>query len=88
MKIKKRCLYSPQVSKLYLNEFPKLRITADFSHWCCVSESLLYGNKEEIVETKKRAMSIHARLDYSQGPQVNHAFTPENKEALEKYLEW
>jgi hypothetical protein len=49
---------------------------------------LLNGHDEVIIEAEKRAMSIHARVGYSQGPQVNHPFAPENKEALEKHLEW
>lgn len=30
----------------YLHKYPDLRITADFSHWCCVAESYLQDQHE------------------------------------------
>lgn len=83
-----RCLYSAPMSKLYFKQLSELKITADFSHWCCVSESLLEGQEETVDEAISRTRYIHARVGYSQGAQVNHPFAPENKEALEKHLGW
>ncbi|WP_299583903.1 TIM barrel protein [uncultured Sunxiuqinia sp.] len=83
-----RCLYSAPMAKLYFDELPELKISADFSHWCCVSESLLEGQDDLMYEAIKRTKYIHARVGYSQGPQVNHPFAPENNEALDKHLFW
>uniref|UniRef100_UPI0032172B0E sugar phosphate isomerase/epimerase family protein n=1 Tax=uncultured Draconibacterium sp. TaxID=1573823 RepID=UPI0032172B0E len=83
-----RCLYSAPMAKLYFKEFPELKLSADFSHWCCVSESLLEGQDDLMDEAIKRTKYIHARVGHSQGPQVNHPFAPENREAMEKHTGW
>lgn len=83
-----RCLYSAPMSKLYFEQLPELKITADFSHWCCVSESLLEGQENVVDEAIQRTRFIHARVGNSQSPQVNHPFAPENKKDLENHLEW
>jgi hypothetical protein len=83
-----RFLYSSSAAKNYFDRFPDLQIAADFSHWCCVSESLLEGQEEIVEEAIKRSKHIHARVGYSQGPQVSHPFAPEHKAALEKHLHW
>lgn len=83
-----RALYSAPMSLLYFNCFPEMRITADFSHWCCVSESLLNNHEDALNESIVRSCHIHARIGFEQGPQVNHPFTPENHGILQKHLEW
>lgn len=83
-----RCLYSAPMARLYFAEFQKLKITADFSHWCCVSESLLEGHEDLLDEAIRRAGYIHARVGHSQGPQVNHPFAPENSGALKAHVGW
>jgi len=83
-----RFLYSASVAKQFFSRFPDLRIAADFSHWCCVSESLLEGQEDAVEEAVKRSIHIHARVGNSQGPQVAHPFAPENKYALVNHLEW
>lgn len=83
-----RFLYSASVAKQFFNRFPDLRIAADFSHWCCVSESFLEGQEDSIEEAVKRCNLIHARVGNAQGPQVTHPFAPENEYALVKHLEW
>jgi hypothetical protein len=83
-----RCLYSAPMARLYFAEFPGMKITADFSHWCCVSESLLEGQEALLDEAIKRAGYIHARVGYPQGPQVNHPFAPKNSGALKAHVGW
>lgn len=83
-----RFLYSAPIAKQFFSRFPNLRIAADFSHWCCVSESLLEGQEDTVEEAIKRSNHIHARVGNAQGPQVNHPFAPENEYALTKHLEW
>jgi sugar phosphate isomerase/epimerase len=49
---------------------PATRITADLSHWVCVTESLLEGFQPELEQAIKRAAHIHARVGFAEGPQI------------------
>ncbi len=83
-----RALYSPIATNAYFRKFPDLRINADFSHWCCVSESLLQEHDDFLKEAIVRSDYIHARVGSEQAPQVNHPAAPENKKALDAHLDW
>ncbi|MBP2832889.1 hypothetical protein J8281_11900 [Aquimarina sp. U1-2] len=83
-----RFSYAPMVIKNYIENFPNIKLTADFSHWCVVTESLLENHKEAMTLAIKHAAHIHARVGYDEGPQVNDPFAPEHKEALESHLFW
>ncbi len=72
----------------YLNRFPGLKLTADFSHWCVVSESLLEDQEEIMTKTIPHCVHTHARVGNSQSAQVNHPEAPENKPALERHTQW
>ncbi len=65
---------------------PDLHFCADLSHWTCVHESLLQEQDERLDATLSRSLLVHARVGYTQGPQVPHwnteAFAPE----LERFL--
>ena len=80
--------FSTYTTKLFFRDYPQLKITADFSHWCCVSESLLEDQEEFLQEAFKRTEHIHARVGYAQAPQVNHPGAPENRHILEAHLGW
>lgn len=49
---------------------PNMKITADFSHWVCVTESYLENFKEELSAGIARAEHIHARVGFIEGPQI------------------
>lgn len=72
----------------YLDEFPDLKLTADFSHFCVVSESMLEGQEKGIDKIIPNVKHLHARVGFSQSPQVNHPFAKEWSSHLEKYLQW
>ena len=72
----------------FLTKYPDLRITADFSHWCCVSESYLQDQKESLDLAINRTNHFHARVGFPGGPQVNNPEAPEWKEALDFHCEW
>ena len=72
----------------YLKVFPKMKITADFSHWVNVSESLLEHQQETMERVIRNVFHIHSRVGYPEGPQVNHPGAPENVQFLERHLEW
>jgi sugar phosphate isomerase/epimerase len=83
-----RFSFSTYTTNLYFNKFQDLKIAADFSHWCCVSESFLNDQEEFLQEAFFRTEHIHARVGNGESPQVNHPGAPENRKALERHLLW
>jgi len=80
--------FSPGVTKPYFDKYPDLRITADLSHWCCVSESFLEGFAEVVEEALKRTDHVHARVGYTQSAQVPDPRVSEWKHATKTFLGW
>jgi sugar phosphate isomerase/epimerase len=76
------------VAATYLRDDPRLRISADFSHWCVVSESLLADQQASLDIAIARADHLHARVGYAEGPQVSDPRAPEWRDALEAHLVW
>lgn len=72
----------------YLRVFPEMKITADFSHWVNVSESLLEHQHENLEKVFPNVFHIHSRVGFPEGPQVNHPAAPENKQFLDRHLKW
>lgn len=83
-----RAMFTPWNTARLLQDFPNLTITADFSHWCCVCESLLDDQASRLALACERAVHIHARVGYEEGPQVPHPAAPEYEYALQKHLAW
>ena len=77
-----RSLFNPWMIGPVLEEHPQLRLTADLSHWCCVSERLLEPELAPVQAMADRVDHIHARVGHAQGPSVGHPFAPECGEAL------
>lgn len=80
--------FACQVMSAYLDVFPEMKITADFSHWVNVSESLLQHQQETIDRIIPNVHHVHSRVGFPEGPQVNHPKAPENKSYLDRHLEW
>lgn len=72
----------------YLKAHPNLRLVADFSHWCNVSESLLENQERNVLNAILKTDHIHARVGYNQGAQVNDPRAPEWTTALQAHLNW
>jgi sugar phosphate isomerase/epimerase len=72
----------------YLNIFPNLKLIADLSHFCVVSESDLSDQHELLTRIYPNIQHIHARVGFEQSPQVNHPFAPEWKQHLDRYVNW
>jgi sugar phosphate isomerase/epimerase len=72
----------------YLDRFPDLKMTADLSHWCNVSESLLADQQALMARALPHFRHIHARVGHAEGPQVNDPRAPEWKTALDAHLGW
>lgn len=77
-----RSLFNPWMIGTYLEAHPQLRLTADLSHWCCVSERLMEPDLAPVQAMADRVDHIHARVGHGQGPSVGHPFAPEWAEAL------
>jgi sugar phosphate isomerase/epimerase len=72
----------------YLAVFPELKLIADFSHFCVVSESDLSDQQELLTRIYPNIKHIHARIGFAQSPQVNHPFAPEWQTQLDQYTTW
>jgi len=83
-----RATYSATATRELLRRMPELRLTADFSHWCCVHESLLADQPEAVSLAIERSDYIHARVGHAQGPQVSDPRAPEWSAEVEAHLGW
>ena len=80
-----RSLANPWAMPLWLERHPRMRLTADLSHWCCVAERLMTPDLPPVQAMARRVDHIHARVGHAQGPSVSHPFAPEWAEALEAH---
>lgn len=84
-----RSTFHPWATAELLRQLPEMRLTCDFSHWCCVCERLVMNDEPELLaEIARRTQHIHARIGYDQGPQVPHPAAPEYAEALAAHERW
>jgi hypothetical protein len=83
-----RSMFTPWITARLLNDISDLKINADFSHWCCVCESLLEDQAENLDIAIKRAYQIHLRVGYPGGPQVTDPSAPEYRNALLTHEKW
>lgn len=83
-----RFSFHSATTQQYLQQHKDLRLVADFSHWCNVSESLLEEQQANVANAMQRSDHIHARVGYNQGCQVNDPRAPEWNEALQAHLNW
>jgi sugar phosphate isomerase/epimerase len=83
-----RSMFQPWITRDLLLALPDLRLTCDFSHWCCVCERLLDTEPDVLALCTERAHHVHARVGYDQGPQVPHPAALEYQPALEAHERW
>ncbi|MDR3402734.1 MAG: hypothetical protein P4L99_09560 [Chthoniobacter sp.] len=83
-----RSMFHPWITRDLLLALPDLRLTCDFSHWCCVCERLIDTEPDILALCAERAHHVHARVGYDQGPQVPHPAAPEYQPALEAHERW
>jgi len=72
-----RMFFSPWDTAFYLREFADLKIVADYSHWVNVCERLPDDQAAALDLANRRAIHIHGRVGYEQGPQVPDPSAPE-----------
>jgi len=83
-----KALFAAHIAKQLLTDNPDVLITADFSHWCNVSESLLEQQTEAVKIAISRTVHIHARVGHAQSAQVSDPNAPEWQTELETHLQW
>jgi sugar phosphate isomerase/epimerase len=83
-----RSFFNPWITRDILGQLPDLKLTCDFSHWCVVCERLIDTEPDVLSLCAERALHVHARVGYDQGPQVPHPAAPEYRGALEAHERW
>jgi hypothetical protein len=85
---RRRPFFSPMNTMAILRELPEIRLNIDFSHWCCVSESLLDDQERAIHLAAEHAIHLHGRVGYENGPQVPDPRVPEWERCVTKHEAW
>ena len=80
--------YAAFATEPYLQQFPELKLNADFSHWTNVSESLLEEQQDALLAAQRQSYYIHARVGHTQSAQVNDPFSSQWRETLNLYVQW
>ncbi|WP_194777653.1 sugar phosphate isomerase/epimerase family protein [Pararhodonellum marinum] len=80
--------FAAHITKAYLAQLPDLKITLDFSHWCVTAESFLKDQKDAVEQAIRAAAHLHARVGYSEGPQVPDPRVSVWEPALNHHLNW
>jgi hypothetical protein len=83
-----RALFSGPATAAYLRALPGLQLTADFSHWCCVHESDLADQPENLAAAIAAAHHVHARVGFDQGPQAGDPRGDAFTRWLDLHLGW
>ena len=83
-----RATFSAPATAQLIEMLPGLLLTADFSHWCCVHESLLHDQEERMSLAISRTRHIHARVGHTQASQVPDPRVPEWSYAVDRHLQW
>lgn len=83
-----KLLFAAHVAKDYLQRIPEMRITLDASHWVCVAESFLEDQPKAVDIAIEKAIHLHARVGYPEGPQIPDPRVKAWEHALSKHLEW
>lgn len=83
-----KALFAAHISKELLSNNPDVVITADFSHWCNVSESLLEEQEDAVNLAISRAIHIHARVGYCESAQVPDPRIAAWQTELNAHLSW
>jgi len=83
-----RALFSAPATEQFLAARPQLKLVADFSHWCCVHESLLADQVARMQRAIANSFALHARIGHAEGPQVPDPRDPLWQPQLDAHLAW
>jgi hypothetical protein len=84
-----RMFYSPWPTLALLDEFPSLKLTLDFSHWCVVTERLLDTPQDDkwlLEKVVPRVRHVHGRVGTDQAAQLPYPDDDElSRDAVERF---
>ncbi len=80
--------FAAHVTYEYLQKISDLRLVLDISHWVNVATSYLEDQPEAVGLALERTGHIHARVGYTEGPQIPDPRVPEWSNALNIHLQW
>lgn len=83
-----RFSFAAHITKKFLQARPKIKLTADLSHWCCVAGNMLEDQQDDVELALAHSEHIHSRVGYSEGPQVPDPSAPEWKSVVDIHLSW
>ncbi len=83
-----KALFAAHIAKELLTQNPDIVITADFSHWCNVSASLLEQQEEALKLAISKTVHIHARVGHAESAQVTDPRAPEWQSEVDAHLKW
>jgi sugar phosphate isomerase/epimerase len=83
-----KAMFAAHITKELLTANPDVVITADLSHWCNVSESLLEQQAEAVDLAISRAVHIHARVGHAESAQVSDPRAEEWSAEVGAHLKW
>lgn len=87
-----RTFFNPWVTRDILQHVPGIRLCVDYSHWVCVAERLFDEHDavmNPILELcAERAIHLHTRVGYEEGPQVPDPGAPEYARHLAAHERW
>ncbi|RTE09201.1 sugar phosphate isomerase/epimerase family protein [Paenibacillus whitsoniae] len=81
-----RAFFTPWQTAAVLRSLPELKLGADFSHWCASCESMPSLHDEDVILSMQRAIHIHGRVGYPEGPQVADPRAPEYAEHVNTFI--
>jgi sugar phosphate isomerase/epimerase len=83
-----RILYNPWTTARVLEKFDTLKLVCDYSHWVVVCERLIDDQLSILNACAERAVHIHARVGFENGPQVSDPAAPEWSAQLAAHERW
>jgi hypothetical protein len=84
-----RMFFSPGNAAALFHSRPEVKITADLSHWVCVSENLhLRGFESVLAEAIQKTAHIHARVGFEEGPQITDPRLPVWQKEVMVFFNW
>jgi hypothetical protein len=80
--------YAAAVTREYLARRTDLFLTADLSHWACVSETLLEDQADALDAALRRTRHTHLRVGSAQSAQVPDPAQPRWRRELDTHVGW
>ncbi len=80
--------FAAHITKQYLDLLPEFKITLDISHWCVTAESFLEDQKVAVQKAILATAHLHARVGYTEGPQVPDPRAPLWESVFDTHFSW